>query len=92
MFQHLKHFLHQYDLNKEFGRQMKDCCDEVILVGKKQTKPIQDGLEEVKFAPSRIHVVKDLNEALEIVKEKYHDKQVYVLLENDLPDSFNEKE
>ena len=82
----------QYDLNKEFGRQMKDSCDEVILVGKKQTKPIQDGLEEVKFAPSKIHVVKDLNEALQIVKEKYSDKQVYVLLENDLPDSFNEKE
>jgi len=82
----------QYDLNKEFGRQMKDKCDEVILVGKKQTKPIQDGLEEVKFAQTKIHVVKDLNEALNIVKDKYKDKKVYVLLENDLPDAFNEKE
>ncbi len=82
----------QYDLNKEFGRQMKDRCDEVILVGKKQTKPIQDGLEEVKFAPTKIHIVKDLNEALDYVKDKYQDKKVYVLLENDLPDAFNEKE
>lgn len=82
----------QYDLNKEFGRQMKDKCDEVVLVGKKQTKPIQDGLEEVKFAPTKIHVVKDLNEALDYVKNKYQDKLVYVLLENDLPDAFNEKE
>jgi len=83
---------YQYDLNKEFGRQMKDKCDEVILVGKKQTKPIQDGLEEVKFAPTKIHVVKDLTEALDYVKNKYQDKKVYVLLENDLPDAFSEKE
>ena len=82
----------QYELNKEFGRQMKDKCDEIILVGKKQTKPIQDGLEEIKFNQNRIHVVKNLDEALGIVRDKYKDKKVYVLLENDLPDAFNEKE
>lgn len=82
----------QYDLNKEFGRQMKDKCDEVILVGKKQTKPIQDGLAEVKFNQNKISVVKNLDEALSIVRDKYKDKKVYVLLENDLPDAFNEKE
>jgi len=82
----------QYDLNKEFGRQMKDKCDEVILVGKKQTKPIQDGLAEIKFNQNKISVVKTIDEALSIVRDKYKDKKVYVLLENDLPDAFNEKE
>ena len=38
-----------YELNKKFGIFMKDTCDVVILVGEKITKPIKDGLKEVKF-------------------------------------------
>ena len=35
-----------YKLNKKFGTYMKGSCDEIILVGKKITEPIQDGLKE----------------------------------------------
>ena len=35
----------QYELNKKFGEYIADVCDEVILVGEKQTKPILDGLK-----------------------------------------------
>ncbi len=34
----------QDDLNKEFGKHIASVCDEVILVGETQTKPIYDGL------------------------------------------------
>ena len=36
----------QYELNKKFGEYIAEVCDEVILVGEKQTIPIQDGLKE----------------------------------------------
>lgn len=36
----------QYELNKEFGKQIADVADYIILVGKKQTLPIQDGIKE----------------------------------------------
>ena len=36
---------------------MKNNCDIVILVGEKITKPIKDGLKEVKFNNKNIYVV-----------------------------------
>ena len=79
-----------YELNKKFGTYMKDSVDEVILVGKKITKPIQDGLKEVKFNDKNIHIVNSVDEGLELVKKLAGTKETYVLLENDLPDSYNE--
>ena len=35
--------------NKEFGKQISDVADEVILVGKEKTKPIYEGLIEKKY-------------------------------------------
>ena len=63
---------------------------EVILVCKKITKPIQDGLKEVKFNDKNIHIVNSVDEGLELVKKLAGTKETYVLLENDLPDSYNE--
>jgi UDP-N-acetylmuramoyl-tripeptide--D-alanyl-D-alanine ligase len=34
----------QYDCNFEFGKQAAKVCDYIILVGKKQTKPIYEGI------------------------------------------------
>jgi UDP-N-acetylmuramoyl-tripeptide--D-alanyl-D-alanine ligase len=79
----------QYDLNKELGIEMSKVCDEVILVGKSQTKPIQDGLKEVRYNNKNVHIVNDVKEAFTLMK-KLKEGDTYVLLENDLPDIFNE--
>ncbi len=79
----------EYEKNKEFGMQMKG-IDEVILVGEEKTKPIQDGLREIGFDEEHIHIINDVLKSFDLVN-KLKDGETYVLLENDLPDIFNEK-
>ena len=79
-----------YELNKKFGTYMKDTCDVVILVGEKITKPIRDGLKEVKYNEKNIYVVKSTKEAFALVHIITNGKEAYVLIENDLPDIYNE--
>ena len=84
--------LEQYSLNKKFGEYISEVADYVILVGEKQTKPILDGLKSSKYPSNKVCIINDVKEAFKIidsVKEK--DKHTYILLENDLPDIFNEK-
>lgn len=79
-----------YELNKKFGTYMKDTTDVVILVGEKITKPIMDGLKEVKFNHKNIYVVKSTKEAFNLVKSLSNSRGSYCLIENDLPDIYNE--
>lgn len=78
----------QYDENKEVGIYAADKCDYAVLVGKEQTKPIQDGLLESGFAPNRMIVVDTLQEAFQMVNAIPDEKQKVVLIENDLPDNY----
>jgi UDP-N-acetylmuramoyl-tripeptide--D-alanyl-D-alanine ligase len=78
----------EYDLNFEFGRQIAKVCDYVILVGKSQTKAIYDGLLEEKYPKDKIDVFDDVFQAFNVVRSM--GDGTYVLLENDLPDLFNE--
>ena len=80
----------EYELNMKFGEYMADVCDEVILVGEKQTKPIYDGLMNKKYKKDNIHIINDVKIAFKLMQE-LKGKETYVLLENDLPDIFNEK-
>ena len=80
----------QYDYNKEFGYGIAKVCDEVILVGKDQTKPIMDGLKEKNYSEKKIHVINDVKEAFVLMRKLSGGDNTYVLLENDLPDIFNE--
>lgn len=80
----------QYELNKVFGTYIANTCDEVILVGQEQTKPIYDGLLESKYDMSKVHVINNVKEAF-VLMQKLQENDTYVLLENDLPDIFNEK-
>ena len=80
----------EYIKNKEFGMQIADSADEVILVGKEKTKPIYEGLKEKKFKEDKIHIINDVLIAFDLI-QKLKEKETYVLLENDLPDIFNEK-
>ncbi len=78
-----------YEFNKEFGQNIAAVCDEVILVGKKQTKPIQDGLKVKKYPSAKIHLVNDVQVAFDLIY-KLKEKTTYVLIENDLTDIFKE--
>ena len=79
----------QYNLNKKFGTYIADNVDYVILIGKEQTKPIYDGLVSKNFSEEKIFVLNDVKEAFPLMR-KLSDGETYVLLENDLPDLFNE--
>lgn len=78
----------QYDENKEVGVYAADKCDYAVLVGKEQTKPIQDGMSEAGFPANRMIVVDDLQEAFRMVNAIPGEKQKVVLIENDLPDNY----
>ena len=78
----------QEEINKEFGRNMKGKADEVILVGRNQTKPIYAGLQEAGFDMDHVYVVDTVKEAFAIVYSQA-DADDTILLENDLPDAFN---
>lgn len=79
----------EYELNMKFGEQIASVCDEVILVGETQTKPIYDGLMNKKYKEKNIHIINDVKIAFQLMQE-LKGKDTYVLLENDLPDIFNE--
>lgn len=79
----------EYEYNKQLGAYATQKCDYIILVGEKQTKPLQAGVKEAGYPEDKYYVAKNLQDAIahlnEIVKE-----ESIVLLENDLPDTFNE--
>ncbi len=79
----------QYEYNMEFGRQIAKVCDEVILIGEEQAKPIVDGLKKERYNEKNIHILNDVKDSFPLMK-KLSGKTTYVLLENDLPDIFNE--
>ncbi len=79
----------QYEVNKRFGKLMSRVCDYVILVGKEQTTPIYDGLIESNYDTDKIYVLNDVKDAFNLLN-RIDDGKTYVLLENDLPDLFNE--
>ena len=80
----------QASLNEKFGEYIADVADEVILVGEHQTKPIYEGLIKRGYKKENIHVINDVKEAFPLAL-KLKENDTYVLLENDLPDIFNEK-
>ena len=79
----------QYELNYEFGENISKVCDYVILIGKKQTKPIYDGLINSNYDKKKIFILNDVRESFTIMN-RLAKGSTYVLLENDLPDLFNE--
>lgn len=79
----------EYELNLEFGKEIAKVADEVILIGKEQTKPIYEGLLLEHYKEKDIHILNDVKQAFPLM-QKLKGKETYVLLENDLPDIFNE--
>ena len=80
----------QYEYNYNFGTYIAAVADLTILVGNEQTKPIQDGLRDKNYDKDKLIVLNDVKEAIKIAQTHFKG-EVYILLENDLPDIFNEK-
>ena len=79
------------ELNTEFGRQIAEVADEVILIGEKRTKPIYNGLVDKKFKEDKIHVLNDVRDAYTLINQLGDKKKdTYALFENDLPDTYTE--
>ncbi len=78
----------QDEYNRDFGRYMLDRADCVVLVGEHQTKPILEGLLEVGFNKDNIHVVETAKDGFALL-QTLMTKDDIVLVENDLPDAFN---
>ena len=76
--------------NFRFGENIASVCDVAILVGKKRTLPIYEGIKKHSFNEDNLYVVNSLNEATEILKTLTKINDV-VLFENDLPDTYDEK-
>ncbi|PYZ93977.1 Mur ligase [Salipaludibacillus keqinensis] len=79
----------EYEINKEWARYAADHCDYIILVGKKQTIPLQEGLKEAGYPAEQFYVAEHLQDALKQMHTVAKPNTI-VLLENDLPDTFNE--
>ena len=60
-----------------------------ILVGRKHTQPIVDGLLAEGFPQENIHVVSSLEESTKVLHAMMQAGDV-VLYENDLPDNYSE--
>jgi len=76
----------EYELNKEFGIQAAGICDYCVLVGKKRTEPIYEGLKEAGFANDNIIIKESFSEGFAFIRQMQGEKTV--LIENDLPDNY----
>ncbi|MBN2545827.1 MAG: UDP-N-acetylmuramoyl-tripeptide--D-alanyl-D-alanine ligase [Spirochaetes bacterium] len=77
------------EINKIFGNYIADFSTIAILIGKKRTKSIYEGIIEKNFNKKNIIIVNSLNESKNILKNIV-EKDDIILFENDLPDAFNE--
>ena len=77
-------------LNREFGMAMAECCDSAILVGRKRSQAISEGLKSAGFPDEQITAVGSLQEAEEILKKTAGPGDT-ILFENDLPDNYSEE-
>lgn len=79
----------EYSLNREFGRDMAAVVDIAILVGKKRTCAIQEGLKDKDFSMENIILTSSLEEASSKLSSVIRAGDV-ILFENDLPDNYDE--
>ena len=75
--------------NEKLGKEIAQVVDYCILVGEKRTQPIQRGLKKAGFPQDRLFIAQSLDEATQISAHLTGLGDV-VLIENDLPDSYNE--
>ena len=79
------------EYNRLFGMQIALVADYVVLIGEKRTKPIYEGLIESGYDKEKIYILNDVKESFQLVASLKGKDDIYALYENDLPDSYNEK-
>lgn len=79
----------EYEMNREFGEAMAKGCDVAILVGRKRSAAIREGLLNAGFSEEKIHVADTLDDAASYMRSIVHPGDT-VLFENDLPDNYTE--
>ena len=76
------------EYNYKFGTYAADCCDYIILVGEKHTKPIKEGILSKDVPGDKLSVYERLEDALSYAYTIKGQGHKYILLENDLPDNY----
>ena len=79
----------QESANRTFGEYAARCADYIILVGPKQTQPIQQGLKAAGWPDDKLYVARNLDDARAHIEPTLRAGDV-LLYENDLPDTFAE--
>ncbi len=75
--------------NYQLGALAASCADYIYLINEKQTASIYKALIDQKYDPKKIKIYDKFNSAMEDAKKIKTNNHKYILIENDLPDSFN---
>jgi UDP-N-acetylmuramoyl-tripeptide--D-alanyl-D-alanine ligase len=76
------------EYNYTFGTYAADCCDYILLVGRKHTQPIKEGVLSKGFPEEKCLVYDKIEEAISYAYAIKGQGHKYILLENDLPDNY----
>ena len=76
------------EYNFKYGTYAAECCDYILLVGKKHTPPIKEGALSKGFKEERCLVFDRFEEALSYAYAIKGQGHKYILLGNDLPDNY----
>ena len=79
----------EYEANRHLGAEAARYADVIILVGKKRSVPLMDGIKEQGFSEDNVYVVSSFKEAVGVFSPMC-DKNTSILFENDLPDNYLE--
>ncbi len=79
------------ELNEAFGRQAAVSADYILLVGKSQTEAIARGIKEEGFDESRLYIEESFTDAMTRVYSIPGEQHKVLLIENDLPDNYQER-
>ena len=78
----------EVEYNHKFGNYAADCCDYILLVGRRHTEPIREGVLEKGFPEEKCLVFDKLEEAVSYAYAIKGQGHKYILLENDLTDNY----
>ena len=76
------------EYNYKFGTYAADCCDYILIVGKKNRESIRKGVLDKGFPEEKCICVDKLEDAMTYAYSVKGQGHKYILLENDLPDNY----
>ncbi|MCR4599927.1 MAG: UDP-N-acetylmuramoyl-tripeptide--D-alanyl-D-alanine ligase [Acetatifactor sp.] len=76
------------EYNYKFGTYAADCCDYILIVGKKNRESIHSGVLSKNFPADKCICVDKLEDAMTYAYSIKGQGHKYILLENDLPDNY----